>query len=29
LEQLGHPADVRAERLAPEDFRALARLLAL
>ena len=27
LEQLGHPADVRAERLAPEDFRALARLL--
>jgi 16S rRNA (adenine1518-N6/adenine1519-N6)-dimethyltransferase len=29
LEQLGHPADVRAERLAPEDFRALARLLDL
>ena len=29
LEQLGHPADARAERLAPEDFRALARLLAL
>jgi 16S rRNA (adenine1518-N6/adenine1519-N6)-dimethyltransferase len=29
LEQLGHPADVRAERLAPEDFRALARLLSL
>jgi 16S rRNA (adenine1518-N6/adenine1519-N6)-dimethyltransferase len=29
LEQLGHPADVRAERLAPEDFRALARLLEL
>jgi 16S rRNA (adenine1518-N6/adenine1519-N6)-dimethyltransferase len=29
LEGLGHPADVRAERLAPEDFRALARLLEL
>jgi 16S rRNA (adenine1518-N6/adenine1519-N6)-dimethyltransferase len=29
LEQLGHPADTRAERLSPEDFRALARLLAL
>ena len=24
LEALGHPADARAERLAPEDFRALA-----
>ena len=29
LERLGHPADARAERLAPEDFRALARLLEL
>jgi 16S rRNA (adenine1518-N6/adenine1519-N6)-dimethyltransferase len=29
LEELGHPADVRAERLSPEDFRALARLLEL
>ena len=29
LEKLGHPADVRAERLSPEDFRALARLLSL
>jgi 16S rRNA (adenine1518-N6/adenine1519-N6)-dimethyltransferase len=29
LQQLGQPADVRAERLSPEDFRALARLLAL
>ncbi len=29
LEQLGHPPDARAERLSPEDFRALARLLAL
>ncbi len=29
LTQLGHPADARAERLAPEDFRALARLLEL
>jgi 16S rRNA (adenine1518-N6/adenine1519-N6)-dimethyltransferase len=28
LQTLGHPPDVRAERLAPEDFRALARLLA-
>ena len=27
LVELGHPADVRAERLSPEDFRALARLL--
>ena len=27
LQKLGHPADVRAERLSPEDFRALARLL--
>jgi 16S rRNA (adenine1518-N6/adenine1519-N6)-dimethyltransferase len=27
LEQLGHPADVRAERLSPEDFRALDRAL--
>jgi 16S rRNA (adenine1518-N6/adenine1519-N6)-dimethyltransferase len=27
LVQLGHPADVRAERLAPEDFRALEQLL--
>jgi 16S rRNA (adenine1518-N6/adenine1519-N6)-dimethyltransferase len=27
LERLGHPPDVRAERLTPEDFRALARLL--
>jgi len=27
LQQLGHPADVRAERLSPEDFRALADLL--
>jgi 16S rRNA (adenine1518-N6/adenine1519-N6)-dimethyltransferase len=26
---LGHPADVRAERLSPEDFRALAGLLEL
>jgi len=24
LEALGHPADARAERLAPEEFRALA-----
>jgi 16S rRNA (adenine1518-N6/adenine1519-N6)-dimethyltransferase len=23
LPELGHPADVRAERLTPEDFRAL------
>ncbi len=29
LAQLGQPADARAERLAPEDFRALARLLEL
>ncbi len=29
LLELGHPADVRAERLSPEDFRALARLLRL
>ena len=29
LECLGHPADVRAERLSPEDFRALARTLEL
>ena len=29
LKRLGHPADVRAERLSPEDFRALARLLEL
>jgi 16S rRNA (adenine1518-N6/adenine1519-N6)-dimethyltransferase len=27
LVELGHPADARAERLAPEDFRALARAL--
>jgi 16S rRNA (adenine1518-N6/adenine1519-N6)-dimethyltransferase len=27
LLRLGHPADVRAERIAPEEFRALARLL--
>ncbi len=27
LVELGHPADERAERLAPEEFRALARLL--
>jgi 16S rRNA (adenine1518-N6/adenine1519-N6)-dimethyltransferase len=27
LERLGHPADVRAERLAPEEFRALAEAL--
>ena len=27
LERLGHPADVRAERLAPEEFRALAQHL--
>jgi 16S rRNA (adenine1518-N6/adenine1519-N6)-dimethyltransferase len=27
LVELGHPADARAERLPPEDFRALARLL--
>ncbi len=29
LEQLGHPADARAERLSPEDFSALAALLEL
>jgi 16S rRNA (adenine1518-N6/adenine1519-N6)-dimethyltransferase len=29
LERLGHPADVRAERLSPQDFRALADLLEL
>jgi 16S rRNA (adenine1518-N6/adenine1519-N6)-dimethyltransferase len=29
LLQLGHPGDVRAERLSPEDFSALARLLEL
>jgi 16S rRNA (adenine1518-N6/adenine1519-N6)-dimethyltransferase len=29
LERLGHPADARAERLSPEDFRSLARMLGL
>jgi 16S rRNA (adenine1518-N6/adenine1519-N6)-dimethyltransferase len=29
LQLLGYPADVRAERLSPEDFRGLARLLEL
>jgi 16S rRNA (adenine1518-N6/adenine1519-N6)-dimethyltransferase len=29
LQTLGHPADVRAERLSPDDFRALARALEL
>jgi 16S rRNA (adenine1518-N6/adenine1519-N6)-dimethyltransferase len=29
LERLGHPPDVRAERLAPEEFGALARILEL
>jgi 16S rRNA (adenine1518-N6/adenine1519-N6)-dimethyltransferase len=29
LEELGQPADARAERLSPEDFRALATLLGL
>jgi 16S rRNA (adenine1518-N6/adenine1519-N6)-dimethyltransferase len=29
LQLLGYPADVRAERLAPEDFRALAEQLGL
>jgi len=29
LTRLGHPADARAERLSPEDFRALARELEL
>lgn len=28
LEELGHPADARAERLAPGDFAALAERLA-
>src|SRR5204863_5713868 len=28
LEELGHPADERAERLAPEEFRVLAERLA-
>jgi 16S rRNA (adenine1518-N6/adenine1519-N6)-dimethyltransferase len=28
LSGLGHPPDVRAERLSPEEFRTLARLLA-
>ena len=28
LERLGHPADARAERLSPEEFRALAEELA-
>jgi 16S rRNA (adenine1518-N6/adenine1519-N6)-dimethyltransferase len=28
LEALGHPPDVRAERLTPEDFRALHEALA-
>jgi 16S rRNA (adenine1518-N6/adenine1519-N6)-dimethyltransferase len=28
LVELGHPADVRAERLSPDDFRALAEALA-
>jgi 16S rRNA (adenine1518-N6/adenine1519-N6)-dimethyltransferase len=28
LEELGHPPDVRAERLAPEEFRALGEALA-
>jgi 16S rRNA (adenine1518-N6/adenine1519-N6)-dimethyltransferase len=27
LQRLGHPADARAERLSPEDFRDLSRLL--
>ena len=27
LEQLGHPADARAERLSPDDFRQLAAAL--
>jgi 16S rRNA (adenine1518-N6/adenine1519-N6)-dimethyltransferase len=27
LQRLGHPADARAERLSPQDFRELARLL--
>ncbi len=29
LEALGHPGDARAERLSPEDFRALGALLGL
>jgi 16S rRNA (adenine1518-N6/adenine1519-N6)-dimethyltransferase len=29
LEDLGHPPNLRAERLSPRDFRALARLLGL
>ncbi|MFI4992967.1 MAG: 16S rRNA (adenine(1518)-N(6)/adenine(1519)-N(6))-dimethyltransferase RsmA [Solirubrobacterales bacterium] len=29
LRELGHPEDVRAERLGPEDFRALARALGI
>jgi len=29
LERLGHPADVRGERLSPTDFEALAELLGL
>jgi 16S rRNA (adenine1518-N6/adenine1519-N6)-dimethyltransferase len=29
LAALGHPPDARAERLSPEDFRALAGLLGL
>jgi hypothetical protein len=29
LSDLGHPENVRAERLAPEDFRELGRLLEL
>jgi 16S rRNA (adenine1518-N6/adenine1519-N6)-dimethyltransferase len=29
LERVGHRADVRAERLSPQDFRALARALEL
>jgi 16S rRNA A1518/A1519 N6-dimethyltransferase RsmA/KsgA/DIM1 with predicted DNA glycosylase/AP lyase activity len=28
LVELGHPADVRAERLSPGDFHALAQVLA-
>jgi 16S rRNA (adenine1518-N6/adenine1519-N6)-dimethyltransferase len=28
LEQLGHPPDVRAERLSPQDFRALYEILS-
>lgn len=27
LQRIGHPADARAERLSPEDFRELARML--